>query len=194
MENDVNPVFKRALSGDEEAFADLVRPYFGPLYGFVFLLVRDRDVAEDVVQESMIKAWRHLKRYDLTQSWKTWLYTIAKNTAFDALKKKRALPFSSFRDEDGLLPFESELALEPEIVELLNREDSALHLDRALMLVTPLYRTLLVLIYREDCTLKEAAEILDEPYNTIKSRHMRALEKLREAYQSLDASVLEARS
>jgi RNA polymerase sigma-70 factor (ECF subfamily) len=179
----------RALSGEEGAFAELARPYFGPLYGFVFLMVRDRDMAEDVVQETLIKAWRHLGRYDRIQSWKTWLYTIAKRTALDALKKKRALPFTSFRDEDGSLPFEPELAIEPEITALLNREDATDKLDRALALLSPLYRTLLVLVYREDCSLEETAEILEEPYNTIKSRHIRALGKLRDAYQSLDASV-----
>lgn len=185
---------ERALSGEEGAFAELMHPYFGPLYGFVFLMVRDRDMAEDVVQEACIKAWRHLSRYDRTQSYKTWLYTIAKRTALDALKKKRVLPFASFRDEDGILPFEEELMIEPTVTALLNREDATARLDRALALLSPLYRTLLVLVYREDCSLEEAAEILEEPYNTIKSRHIRALGKLRDAYQSLDASVEYPRS
>ncbi len=189
MEHSLEQLVREALAGDEEAFAKLTRPYFEALYGFVFLIMRERDATEDVVQESLIKAWRHLNRFDTKQSLKTWLYTIAKNTAFDALKKKKALPFSSFRDEGGQLPFERDLALEPEVLERLSEEEATRFLDQALEKLSPLYRTLLVLVYREDYSLQEAAEILEEPYNTVKSRHQRAILKLRDAYQALGASV-----
>lgn len=170
---------KKALLGDDQAFASLVHTYLTPLYSFVFLVVRDKDTAEDIVQETWIKAWKHLKRFDQEQNFKTWLYTIAKNTAFDHLKKKKATPFSSFEDAEGNLPFERDLAETPDVLEQLSQREALQILDQVLDQVPPLYRTLLVLIYREDFDLQEAAAILGEPYNTVKSRHQRALQKLR---------------
>lgn len=169
----------KALLGDEQAFASLVHMYLTPLYSFIFLIMRDKDATEDVVQETFIKVWKHLKRYDQSQSFKTWLYTIAKNTAFDYLKKKKALPFSLFEDTEGNLPFEKDLAEAPDVLEQLSRAEALQILEHVLDQISPLYRTLLTLIYREDFDLREAAAILGEPYNTVKSRHQRALQKLR---------------
>ena len=54
------------LAGDEQAFAMLVEKYLSPLYNFIFLLTRDRDAAEDIIQETFIKAWKHGGRFDLS--------------------------------------------------------------------------------------------------------------------------------
>lgn len=179
MESQTSQYIERALLGDDQAFASLVRAYLSPLYSFVFLIARDKDMAEDIVQETWIKAWKHLKRFDQTQSFKTWLYTIAKNTAFDHLKKKKAAPFSLFEDIEGNVPFEKDLAEAPDVLERLSQAEALQVLDQVLDEMSPLYRTLLVLIYREDFDLREAATVLGEPYNTVKSRHQRALQKLR---------------
>lgn len=185
MESHDSQYIEKALSGDEQAFASLVHAYLAPLYSFVFLIMRDKDMSEDVVQETFIKAWKYLKRFDQKQNFKTWLYTIAKNTAFDYLKKKKATPFSSFEDPEGSLPFDKDLAEAPDVIERLSHEEALQVLDQALTQIPPLYRTLLILVYREDFDLREASVVLGEPYNTVKSRHQRALKKLQEVAQKL---------
>lgn len=179
MEQNMSQSIEQALLGDEQAFALLVHTYLPPLYNFVFLIMREKDASEDVVQEAFIKAWKHLKRFDPNQNFKTWLYTIAKNTAFDHLKKKKPLPFSLFEDAEGHLPFEKDLVEASDVFSELAQEEALLLLEQALAKIPVLYRTLLVLVYREDFDLHEAARILGEPYNTIKSRHQRALQKLK---------------
>ena len=179
MEHTDASLVEKALLGEAQAFTLLVQKHLAPLYSFVFLIMRDKDTTEDVVQETFIKAWKHLKRFDHNQSFKTWLYTIAKNTAFDFLKKKKAIPFSSFEDAEGNMPLTKDLSEEPDVLERLSREAALLVLEKVLDQMPPLYRTLLVLVYREDFDLHEAAIVLGEPYNTIKSRHQRALQKLR---------------
>lgn len=166
-------------SGDELAFKTLLEKHLGSIYAFVFQLVRDGAVAEDLAQETFVKVWRHLDRYDARKPFRTWLFAIAKNTAYDWLKKKRAVPFSAFLTDGAETPFENIPDSEPLPIELLMREDAAAEVNQALGRLTEHSRSLIVLVYQEGFSLHEAADILGEPYNTVKSRHQRAIRELR---------------
>ena len=61
-------------SGDELAFKTLLEKHLGSIYAFVFQLVRDGAVAEDLAQETFVKVWRHLDRYDARKPFRTWLF------------------------------------------------------------------------------------------------------------------------
>lgn len=174
----------RAFSDDDAAFAELVKVFLPALYRFVLTLVRDRDLAEDIVQETWVKIWKHRSRYDPSQSFVTWSYTIAKRTAFDALRKKAPAAFASFNEEAAAELLETPGETEADTVALLEAKEQRMLLDQALERIPPLYRTLLLLCYRDDLSLHEAAEILGDSYNTVKSRHQRALVKLRAALAS----------
>lgn len=164
-------------AGDDESFALLVRKHTGSVYAFLYRMVRDQSVAEDLVQETFLKVWKSFTRYDETKPFRTWLFAIAKNNAYDWLKKKRALPFSAFADEDE--PFENEPDRELLPDELLFREEIAREFDQILSKLSEKYQALLILVYQEGFSLHEVAEILKEPYNTVKSRHQRAVRQLR---------------
>jgi RNA polymerase sigma-70 factor (ECF subfamily) len=179
MENESNQLVEKYLAGDEGALERLVHLHTNPLYNFVFLILRDRDGAEDVVQETFLKVWKNLVRFDQKQKFKTWLYTIAKNTAFDFLKKEKALPFSSFETVDREGSFECVADEHSGILETLIQEEEVMRLEEALVKMPETYRALLILVYREDFTLHEAATVLGEPYNTVKSRHQRGIQKLK---------------
>jgi RNA polymerase sigma-70 factor, ECF subfamily len=194
MDEHINQLVQQALAGNEQAFEVIVQLYTKPLYSFVFLVVHERDLAEDIVQETFIKAWKNLKRFNQRRHFKTWLYTIAKNSAFDALKKKKALPFSTFVDQEGNLPFENMSDNSVEMLEVLSREERLRVLDQALAALPVAYRTLLLLVYREDFDLKEAALILNEPYNTVKSRHKRGIAQLQKMMQLSRAPKSETES
>lgn len=170
------------LGGDETLFAVLVDRYMKHLYHFVLQFVNDPAVAEDIVQETFVKVWKHLPRFDETKSFKTWIFAIAKNTTYDALKKKKTLPFSLFVDKEGNNTLENRADESLQADDVLDLEATAQELTKALATIAPLYRALLVLHYQEYFSLHEIAEILEEPYNTIKSRHQRALRALKRAF------------
>lgn len=167
-------------AGDEAAFKRLLDKHLGSVYAFVFQLVMDRAAAEDVAQETFIKAWRHLGRYDTGRPFRTWLFAIAKNAAYDWLKKKRSIPFSAFIDDiDSGAPFENIPDPEPLPTEFLMRADASAELAQVIGQLPEKYRSLIALVYQEGFSLHEAAEVLGESYNTVKSRHQRGILELR---------------
>lgn len=164
------------LRGDEKAFHELVNRYLQPIYNFVFSSVRDAAQAEDITQEVFIKAWTHLRRFDLSRNFKVWLYAIAKNCIFDFLRKKKTIPFSLLEKEDEVYEI---LDKEPQPDEILRLSDSGKTLDEALAKLSLDYREVLLLYYRDGFNFREIAEILKTSVNTIKSRHLRATAMLK---------------
>jgi RNA polymerase sigma-70 factor (ECF subfamily) len=143
--------------------------------------VGDADTANDVVQDVFIKVWKNIKRFDATKNFKTWLLTIAKNTALDSIKKKKAVLFSKI--EEGETDLDAFLAPYVESVDLpdalLQRKQTKADLDRILQELSPTYRSVLLLRYTEHLKFREIAAALQEPIDTIKSKHRRALIQLR---------------
>lgn len=200
MEKNETELISESLAGDEKAFEELLSPYLQPVYSFVLSLTHDVLMTEDVMQETCIKVWKHLNRFDAKRSFKTWIFAIAKNTAFDALKKKRDLPFSVFfrgEDEEIEEPWSDRIVDEAPLPdELLARADAAKLLEQYLRVLPEGFQRILRLHYQDDFSLLEIAEILGEPYNTVKSRHGRALSGLRRAFgtDALSASDLLGKS
>jgi RNA polymerase sigma factor (sigma-70 family) len=97
----------RAEQGDREAFAALYRRHFQGLYDFALRIVRDDDLAADVVQSTFVKAWDAARKQKEVGNVKAWLYTIAHNLAIDELRlrKRLAEPSSGRRGEEGGFPF-----------------------------------------------------------------------------------------
>ncbi len=166
--------------GEEQAFESLVNRYLKPLYRFVFQLTQDEQAAEDIVQETFVKVWKSLAKFDENKKFSTWLYAIAKNTALDWLKKKKTLPFSAFESADGsnfLEMIKDQTA--PVAFELWQKMDNAQAAEQFLNSLSPQLRTLLILHYKEGFSLVEIAEIFGQPVNTIKSQARRAIIFLR---------------
>lgn len=168
------------LAGDREALEILIRRHLKPVYSFVCRYVGDAAETDDVTQDAFVRAWRALKKFDRTKKFKTWLFAIAKNAALDALKKKRAVPFSEFENEGGENMLAKTLA-DPALLptEILERADIAKALSTALEALSPDYRMVLFLRYNDHFNFREIAESLGEPLHTIKSRHRRALVQLK---------------
>jgi RNA polymerase sigma-70 factor, ECF subfamily len=168
------------LTGSEESLEILVHRYLKPIYSFIYRYVGNEQEAEDVAQETFVKVWRNLKKFDQQKSFKTWIFHIAKNTAFDYLKKKKAIPFSEFENEDGENLITETLAdPSPLPSELLERAGMAQILNSAMERLSPKYRMVLFLRYNDHFTFREIAESLKEPLDTVKSRHRRALTMLK---------------
>ena len=179
MERSDSQLITAYLNGDRESLDILIKRYLKPIYGFVFSLVGDKQEAEDIAQESFLKVWRNLKKFDRNKNFKPWIMTIAKNTSIDYFKKKKSMPFSSFdNDWGGNSLFDRLIDNSPSPEEYAGRVESAGRLSLALEGLSPGYRRVLSLRYDSDLTFREIAERLGESVNTVKTRHRRALSTL----------------
>jgi RNA polymerase sigma-70 factor (ECF subfamily) len=169
------------IRGDGDSFAALVDRHMSMVYKFIYRYVGNADAANDIVQDVFIKVWKNIKKFDPEKNFKTWLLTIAKNTALDSIKKKKAVLFSKI--EGGETDLDAFLAPYVESVdlpdELLQKKQTKEDLDRMLQKMSPSYRSVLLLRYTEHLKFREIAEVLQEPIDTIKSKHRRALIQLR---------------
>lgn len=157
----------------------LISPYLKPIYGFIFQFVKNTPDAEDITQEVFIKAWRNLKKIK-QKNFKPWLFSVARNTAIDFLRKKRAIPFSNFENEAGENILMETMADETDLPdEILAKQNLEQELNVAIDKLPLQYRLTLLLHYKENLTFQEISECLNEPLNTVKSRYRRALIQLK---------------
>lgn len=167
---------KQYLLGDEKSLELLIARYLKPIYGFVFRYVGDGEAAEDITQEVFVKMWRNLKKFKREKKFSTWFFAIAKNSSVDWLRKKKAIPFSSFQNEKGENAlFETLADSGPLPDELFERTGLSEMLDKALQQLSPAGRAVLFLRYNDHFNFREIAEMFEESINTVKSRHRRAL-------------------
>lgn len=168
------------LKGDEKAFEILIKRYLKPIFNFAFRFVGNSEDAQDVTQEVFIKVWRHLKKFDKNKKFKTWIFTIAKNTCLDWLRKKQIIPFSELKYSGDNKFFIENIPDNHSLLNgLLERMDLENFLNKALEKLSPEYRMVLFLRYNNQLRFREIAEILEKPLNTVKSYHQRALILLR---------------
>ena len=102
----------KARVGDRNSFAFLVKKYQQLAYNLAFRIVCDEDDAKDVVQDSFIKIWKNMKRYDSKTKFSTWMYTIVTNTAIDYLrsvKKRTMISIDSIKEKLANTDIENEM-------------------------------------------------------------------------------------
>lgn len=164
------------LKGEEKSLEVLIERYLKPIYSFAYRYVGSAHDAEDITQDTFVKVWRHLKKFNQEKKFKTWVFSIAKNTCIDFFKKKKSIPFSRFEKENGENALLETLAdPSPLPDELLERKGIGETLSKAIEVLSPKYRSVLFLRYNDHFTFREISEIFKEPIHTIKSRHRRAL-------------------
>jgi RNA polymerase sigma-70 factor (ECF subfamily) len=177
------------LAGDDASFEILVKRHLKAVYNFLYRLTGgDAPLTDDLTQVTFLKAWKNIKRFDAEKSFKTWIFTIAKNNARDFWKKKKTLPFSLFENSEGYNKLE-EMAEDKALPdEILERVESARELEVKLKKLPKKYQAILTLRYIDDLSLAEIANILNIPYNTAKSQHQRAIFALKEVILHPDAT------
>jgi RNA polymerase sigma-70 factor, ECF subfamily len=174
-------LIQESLAGDEAAFAAIVSRHLNGVYHFANRYVRDVADAEDIAQETFLRAWKNLKKFDTSKNLKTWLFTIAKNASLDLLKKKRPLAFSKMTEtESELESFLAPYIATGEVPEIIvDQRFLKGDMDLALAKLPPAYRAVLALRYNEHLKFREIAEVLREPIDTVKSKHRRGLALLK---------------
>ena len=168
-----------AKSGSLDAFESLVRRYQHRVVNYVQAIVRDSGEAEDVAQETFIRAYRSLGRFRGESAFKTWLYTIATNTARTALERRgrrERVADQSLDDDARALTAERVPSHGPDPEATLVMRDA---IDRALAMLPDELRVAVVLRDVEGLDYKEIAEVTEVPMGTVESRIFRARRKLR---------------
>lgn len=162
---------KRSREGDEGAFRILVDKYRDMLMGTAYLILRDRQLTEEVVQETVFKMWKHLPSLRDESSLKPWLMRIVVNEANQQFRKKKV----------ATVPLE-EASEVPDtgnnIDELLIQGENHQLLRESLASLSPEQKEVIILRYFSDLTVPEIAAAISTPEGTIRSRLSRALDKL----------------
>ena len=168
------------LEGDDTSLGFLVDRYISDVYRFSLHLTQEAAVAEDVAQESFIKAWKNIRSYRKGTNFKGWLFTIARHTAIDYLRQRRALTVSSFENKEGKNVLLETLADGTKSIEaLLSQAEDAEYVAALLTNLDPKYQEVLNLRYTNELTFEEIGQVLGRPLHTVKSQHRRAIAGLR---------------
>jgi RNA polymerase sigma factor, sigma-70 family len=164
-------IVARVLKGDRKAYALLVEEYKSPIYNLAYRMTGNSEDADDLTQNTFIRAYQYLWRYDPRKKFFTWLYTLALNLIRNYFKKNK---YNKSSEEVSALSLtdknpspEEKLIEEQEISSYLLRLEDEL-------------RALLIMKYKQELSFEEIAQITGKSLSAVKMRIYRGLEKLKE--------------
>ncbi len=180
-----------ARTGHEPAYRELIRRYERPIFSLVFRMVRDRELAEDLAQETFVKALNAIESYRPEFKFSSWIFKIANNAAIDHLRRRELDTLSL----DGSPHAETPEAMEATALQIGNRLESPLDaveakelgsaIEAAIGQLRPEYRSCILLRHVEGRAYEEIAEILNLPLGTVKTYIHRARNELRQSLAHL---------
>jgi RNA polymerase sigma-70 factor (ECF subfamily) len=188
-------IVELALKGRESAYRELLRRYERPVLSLIFRIVRDRELAEDLAQDTFVKVLNALDRYKPEFKFSSWIFKIAHNTALDALRRKE-VPTLSLDGAPDAVSDAAQAATRPVVVsdeespvEFTAGRELGVHIERAIARLRPEYRTAVTLYHIEGFAYEEIAETMELPLGTVKTFIHRARKELREHLEHLRASA-----
>ena len=178
----------RAIEGDDEAFARLVELYQKPVYNLCYRMLGTPGDAEDAAQETFLRAYKNLKRYDQKRSFTTWVLSIASHYCIDQLRKRRFNAFSIDDEENSWLePPDPVKGPEAVISEQENKEQVQMLLDK----LSPKDRAAVVMRYWYEYSYEEIAQELSLTVSSVKSRLHRSRRKLAGQWMTMQTKTAE---
>ncbi|MFC3041753.1 RNA polymerase sigma factor SigW [Virgibacillus xinjiangensis] len=181
MEQFILQRIKQVKKGDQSAFEDVISFYQGRIFQHCFRMLGNRHEAEDLAQETFIRAYVNIDSFDTKRKFSTWLYRIATNLSIDRIRKRKPDYFldAEIKGTEGLDMY-SQLAAggrtPVEEVESLELKSS---IQQAISELPPKYKGIIVLRYLEELSLHEISDIMDIPLGTVKTRLYRGREAMR---------------
>ena len=163
---DDETLVQRCLSGDTEAFGELVSRYERPLFNVTLRMLRDHEEARDATQNAFVRAYVHLETFDPTRKFFSWIYRIVVNECLNVRRARR--PQERLVDTLEAKP-------SPDGVEALERRDQ---IEVALQGLTEEYREVVVLRHFADLSYAEISEVVGVPEKTVRSRLFSARQRL----------------
>ena len=180
-----------AVEGREAAYRELIRRYERPVFSLILRMVRDRQLAEDLSQETFIKALNAIATYRPEFKFSSWIFKIANNAAIDQLRRRSVQTLSLDGAPNATTPDE----IEATVLQVGDRSESALaaiearelgsSIERAIGQLRPEYRSCILLRHVEGLAYEEIAQLLDLPLGTVKTYIHRARHELRDALAHL---------
>jgi RNA polymerase sigma-70 factor (ECF subfamily) len=170
---------QRARSGDAGAYGELVRRHQPRIFRLALHMLRDRAAAEDVTQETFVRAWRALEGFDGRSEFYTWIYRIAVNVSLNALRSRKASRLTSddARAEGAAIESRPAASADPAGDAAQKQQHAAL--CEAIDALSETLRTTLILVCIEGKSHEEASGILGAPEGTIAWRVHEARRKLK---------------
>ena len=165
----------RFRKGDLDSLTELIPLYQNRLYRYLVRLVSDPSAADDLFQETWLRAANNIRRYDPNRGFDHWLFSIAHNLAIDHLRRRKPEALIEDATPSGNQATEA-------LDQLLESERAAA-LANAITELPAAYREVLALRFEEDMKLDEIARVTGVPLPTVKSRLQRALQNLRRRFQ-----------
>jgi len=171
-------IIERARNGDEEAFVLIYERFSPQIYRYVYRLVGSQELADDVTQETFLKAFQGIRAIAQDSNVSAWLYRIASNACFDILRRRKLITWMPILEENEKTGEFTSDDFAPQIIES--------HIvRRTLQEIPPALAVCLVLRSVEGFSCEEIAEILKIPKGTVFSRLARAREAFIQAYREL---------
>jgi RNA polymerase sigma-70 factor (ECF subfamily) len=176
----------QALKGDAEAFSNLIEAYQDPVYHLCYRMLGDPVEAEDAAQETFLRAFQGLTRYDNQRPFSTWLLSIAAHYCIDQIRRRRytALSYDEIPQLDP-----PDHAPGPESVMVVN--ENQLQVQSLLARLNPQDRAAIVMLYWYEFSYEEIAEALSLSLSAVKSRLHRARRELAELWMKYTSHSIE---
>lgn len=180
-------VVERARQGREDAYRELLRRYQRPVFSLIYRMVRDRELSEDLAQETFVKVLNALDSYRPEFKFSSWIFKIANNAAIDHLRRRRLDTLALEGSPHATTPDRVEAtALQlPDRSETPDEELEARELgsviEQAIGRLRPEYRTCIILRHIEGRSYEDIAQITDLPLGTVKTYIHRARNELKDA-------------
>ncbi len=186
-EEEEREVIKRAISGDQEAYSIILKRYRDAVFALVYRMVRNREEADDITQETFIRAFKALSRYTPKYAFSTWIFRIATNRCIDYLRKRKIsiVPLDQgIRTKTGELRREiADFSTRPD--EIFFQKRRRISIEQAIGSLPPKYREVILLKHKQERSYEEIAHILNLPLGTVKVRIFRARELLKKKLKNL---------
>ena len=164
----------RFQNGDEQAYVELVNRYRDRLMTFIYRFVSDVVIAEDIVQDTLVKLYTHKDYYRNIAKFSTWIYTIAANLAKTELRKKKRRKVTNL-SEMGSEDWEYQIpAVERDTGDIVHGQFAEMKIQKAIQSLPLHFRTVVILRDIQELSYDEISNIAEVPLGTVKSRINRA--------------------
>jgi RNA polymerase sigma-70 factor (ECF subfamily) len=178
-------ILRRCRGGDEKAYRELISRYRRQVYSIALRMVRQAQDAEDVTQETFVRMFRAIDRYDPARPFGAWLFTIASRLCIDHIRRARMKTVSMHwrevgSEEDRVIEIE-DTGLGPD--ELTSHAEEERRIQALIDGLPPHYRIVVMLRHQQDFSYEEIAEMLELPLGTVKARIHRARALLKRALE-----------
>jgi RNA polymerase sigma-70 factor (ECF subfamily) len=177
MESEASAIARGLRRRDPDLLDRLIEQYQHRLLRYLIHLTGNRDLAEDLFQETWIRVMERGHQYDGRREFSTWLYAVARNLTIDSLRRKSPVSLDGLMDDEDRAPFEP-VDPRPSAWDAVARSQDTERINTALIGIPAECREAIVLRFQDGLALEEMASVTGAPLGTVKSRLYRGLNML----------------